>query len=130
MRIRKILILLLALALLAGSAMAEINGVVDGTVTFEFKGKTYRLDHVDDGGTGYFLPITVMEPQYAEGGWMFEYTQEYSDYLKAEAAAENAWLAEYNADLGDESVPFFALSLVAVCALTGALYARRKRFAA
>lgn len=45
----------------ASEAAAGQSGTVDGIISFDYNGKTYTYYHMNDGGSGYFLPVVYMQ---------------------------------------------------------------------
>lgn len=122
-RIKSIVILIIVLLMSAQVAMAE-----NCHFTFEHKGVTYNVIHYT-GKNSYIEVTNAMPISYSDepGVWMSTYSDEYSDYLMAQDAAVDAHFAQYHSELGDNSMPMYLLSGIAMLTAIGAIFVHRKR---
>lgn len=122
MKLKKFAILLLALlvmAAFAGSALAGTridtdaasleaankseaasgqSGTVDGVISFDYNGKTYVYYHMNDGGSGYFLPVTYMQEALDAAFSLDTPSEAVQGYQKALESAMSAFLGKSPTD--------------------------------
>ena len=76
-----------------GSAEVEgQNGAVDGIIHFDYNGKNYTYYHINDGATGYFLPVEYMAEALDAAYDLSSPSAEVTGYWAALEDAMNAFL--------------------------------------
>ena len=68
------------------------SGTVDGIISFDYNGKTYTYYHMNDGGSGYFLPVTYMQEALDAAFSLETPSEAVQGYQKALESAMSAFL--------------------------------------
>ena len=124
-----ILMLFVCTSLVAPAALADNVKYI----SFTYNGQTYTLTY--DIATGIFIDDpNGVKPQGYNPEWnIFDnfpatYDANYKGYLAASRAAQDSFLRSHNGgDLGDNSIPIWALCASAACFACLALFVHGKR---
>ena len=100
----------------ASEAAAGQSGTVDGVINFDYNGKTYVYYHMNDGGSGYFLPVTYMQEALDAAFSLSTPSENVQGYQKALEAAMSQFLGS-NAATQSEPAPATASDAVSSDAL-------------
>ena len=73
-------------------AAAGQSGTVDGVISFDYNGKTYVYYHMNDGGSGYFLPVTYMQEALDAAFSLETPSEAVQGYQRALESAMNTFL--------------------------------------